>query len=151
MRNVRGVVLEYRKEPVSVWTAVKRLRAMAGVRGRPRATRRSKIISPVAVAVGVDVPQAQDRAAGLPKSLEQFARRRHDPAHSSPPGSLDFNPAKRAWMCAACSMERSGRKTSCGVARRSRCLRSQFHTKPRALSRALKDDAHCSFGPSTET
>src|SRR2546422_4009758 len=103
------------------------------------------------VAVGVDVPQAQDRAAGLSKSLEQFARRTHGPAHCSLPDSLDFSPARRAWMCAACSMERSGRKMSWGVARRSRCLRSQFHTKPRALSRALKDDAHWASGPSTET
>ena len=53
-------------------------------------------------------------------------------------------------MCAACSMDRSGRKSSSGVVRRSRWRRSQLHTKPRALSRALNEAAHWSSGPRTE-
>jgi hypothetical protein len=48
-------------------------------------------------------------------------------------------------------MERSGRKKSWGVTRRSRFFRSQLQMKPRALSSALKDDTHFSSGPRTET
>src|SRR6185295_11644029 len=35
--------------------------------------------------------------------------------------------------------------------RRSRLRRSQLHTKPRALSSALNEAAHCASGPNTET
>jgi len=49
--KVRAVTLEYRNEPVSVWIAVYRFVAIAGVSGTRSAVRSSYTISPVAAAV----------------------------------------------------------------------------------------------------
>ena len=48
--NVRVVTFEYRKEPVSVWIAVNRFVAIAGVSVAPSSVRSSYTISPVAAA-----------------------------------------------------------------------------------------------------
>ena len=93
------------------------------------------------VGVGVDVAQHQ-RPAGRPPQGGQHVRRgrTHRPAHRSPWTCL-----RSDWILAACSIERSARKSTSGVTRRSRCWRSQLRTNPRALVSAASEAAHCAL------
>src|SRR5207253_7177687 len=52
IRNVVGVTFEYRNEPVSVWSAVKRFIAMSAVISAGHAVSNAYTISPVAAADG---------------------------------------------------------------------------------------------------
>ena len=113
-------------------------------RRTPRSSRAPPAPSPSAeqraehVGVGMDVAEHERAPGSRPNGSSTAAdgrglacrrrpltaRRRLRPVLSS------------AWMRAACSIERSGRKSSSGVTRRSRCWRSQLRMKPRALARA---------------